>query len=69
MIAMTRRSKVPRQATRPTMSMATSTGSMIAAAVTGEMTTAMRGTPTSVSAPPKPPLARPTRSTAGIATR
>ena len=42
-------------------------GSMTAAAVAGSTTKGRIGTPSSESAPPMPPLARPTSITAGIA--
>ena len=44
------------------------TGSTIAAALTGEATSDIIGTP-SVPMPEKPPFERPNRITAGIATR
>ena len=44
-------------------------GSRIPAADTGEMTSAMSGTPISAIVPPKPPLDSPTRKTAGMAAR
>jgi hypothetical protein len=42
-------------------------GSMIAAAWIGDMTSDIKGTPTKPMAPPKPPLERPARMTAGRA--
>ena len=39
----------------------------MAAACTGDMTSAISGTPTKPTAPPKPPFDRPTRMTAGMA--
>jgi hypothetical protein len=48
------------------MSMTMRIGSMIAAACTGDMVSAISGTPTSAIAPPKPPFDMPTSITAGI---
>ena len=42
-------------------------GSRIAAACTGEIASAISGTPTKPTAPPNPPFDRPTRITAGTA--
>ena len=61
------RSNTPRQVHSDTRSISTRIGSRIAAACTGEMASAISGTPTKPTAPPKPPLDRPTRMTAGMA--
>ena len=68
MITSVRRSRKPRHDQSETMSIRTRIGSRIAAACTGGMASAISGTPTSAMAPPSPPLASPTRATAGIAT-
>jgi hypothetical protein len=44
-------------------------GSMMPAAATGEIASAINGTPSIEIAPPKPPLASPTSTTAGTAAR
>jgi hypothetical protein len=49
------------------MSMTIRIGSMIAAALIGETTSAISGRPISAMAPPKPPFDRPTKMTAGMA--
>ncbi len=51
------------------MSMTIRIGSMIAAALTGEVTRAIIGTPIKAMAPPSPPFDRPTKMTAGMAAR
>ena len=60
-------SRSPRQVHSETMSMTTRIGSRIAAAWTGETTSAINGTPISAIAPPSPPFDRPTSTTAGTA--
>jgi hypothetical protein len=60
-------SKTPRQVHRLTISMTIRIGSMIAAALIGETTSAISGRPISAMAPPKPPFDRPTKMTAGMA--
>jgi hypothetical protein len=60
-------SLLPRQVHKETMSMTIRIGSRMAAAWTGEIASAISGTPSNAMAPPKPPLDRPTMITAGMA--
>ena len=62
-----RRSKTPHQALSATTSITIMIGSMIAAASSGGMTSDINGMPRAEMPPPKPPFAKPTMRTAGIA--
>ncbi len=60
-------SRSPRHVHSETMSIKIRIGSSIAAACTGDTTSAISGTPMSAIAPPSPPFDRPTTMTAGTA--